>query len=117
MDRSDLYMSEDGESYAVLVSGGWGAGWSTWNDHRLAFDKRVVELFMSGYRVKGISAITSDTAEQDALLKSWGYSKPYWGGWNQIHIEWVPFGVRWRLTEYDGNEAIEYLNEDSYNCF
>ena len=114
MDKSELYISEDGKSYAVLVSSGWGAGWSTWNTPRLAYDKRVVDLFLSGYRVTNAGA---GHDQGDERLCSWGYAKPYWGGWNQIHVEWIPFGVKWRLTEYDGNEAIEYLDEDSYNCF
>jgi hypothetical protein len=31
---------------AVLVSGGFGAGWSTWNQPELAYDKRVVEFLV-----------------------------------------------------------------------
>lgn len=113
MDKSELYISGDGKSYAVLVSPGWGAGWSTWNDRRLALDKRVVDLFLSGYRVTS----PDSQAVGDQRIQGWGYSKPYWGGWNQIEVRWIPFGVKWRMTEYDGNEAIEYLNDDSYICF
>lgn len=111
MNKDELYINESGETYAVLVSPGWGAGWSTWNDQRLALDKRVVELFLSGYRV------TDSTEDGDRLMKECGYDEPYWGGWNQINVVWIPFGVKWRMIEYDGSETIEYLNEDSYICF
>ena len=42
----ELYEHIDGKRYAVLVSGGYGAGWSTWGDKRLAYDKRIVEFFL-----------------------------------------------------------------------
>lgn len=114
MNKENLYVSDDGDSYAVLVSPGWGAGWSTWNNPQLAYDKRVVELFLSGYR---ITDAQNGHDAGDELMQRWGYSKPYWGGWNHIRVEWIPFGVRWRITEYDGNESIEYLDVDKYTCF
>ena len=32
----------------VLISPGFGAGWSTWNDPRMAFDERLIRAFEYG---------------------------------------------------------------------
>ena len=42
----EYYWNEDHTEIAVLVSVGFGAGWSTWNEKELAYDKRVVDLFI-----------------------------------------------------------------------
>lgn len=41
----ELY-EKDGK-VAVLVSGGYGAGWSTWGSTNLAYDKRIVEFYLA----------------------------------------------------------------------
>ena len=41
----ELYENEDGTEYAVLVSYGYGSGWSR-GDAQLACDKRIVEFWL-----------------------------------------------------------------------
>lgn len=107
----ETYKGKEG-CIAVLVSHGWGAGWSTWNEPALAYDKRIIELFMR---------LTKDEREQVAHgneyfdwvrkhVVKWGYTSVYWGGFADCCIEWVPSGVPFRITEYDGNESIEFLD-------
>ena len=42
----DLYYNDDHSCYAVLVSHGFGAGWSSWNSEEIAYDKRVIEWYL-----------------------------------------------------------------------
>jgi hypothetical protein len=94
----ELY--KKGKRYAVLVSPGYGAGWSTWNDSRVAYDKRVVEFWLShkddkeymeaidnfSYSNRAKSEIQEEVEE---FFKSCGYETPYMGGFNQIEVEYV----------------------------
>ena len=107
---------------AVLVSPGYGAGWSTWGDRNLAVDKRVVEFYLQHkddkvYIDKLHHTLPSESnvlREASELFKSWGYEHVYFGGFGDIEIEWVPIGTAFRIQEYDGNEWIEYVNNIDY---
>lgn len=87
---------QDGE-VAVLISPGFGAGWSTWNyEYRdqLLFDSRIVEAVMNNdFEEAGNIA----TAIDDYI---------YTGGAHQLIVEWVPKGVSFRVKEYDGAESL-----------
>ena len=121
---AEYYYNEDGTKIAVLVSPGYGAGWSTWNDDTLAYDKRVVEFWLAHKdNEKFMEEIDSFSyyekvpalKEAEDFFKSIGYSHIYFGGFNQIELEWVPIGCRWRIDEYDGSESLEILSMDNYN--
>ena len=105
---------------AVLVSSGFGAGWSTWNQRELAYDKRVVEFWLEHKNDKAFIACLEDLEENKTkekvlkLFKSWGYSGVYFGGFSDIALEWVPIGTWFKVSEYDGSESITYLANDSY---
>ena len=43
-DGIELSYTNDGD-VEILVSPGFGAGWSTWNDLGVAVDKRIVDFF------------------------------------------------------------------------
>lgn len=101
----ERYYNNDGQ-LAVLVSHGYGAGWSTWNDEYgidLAIDKRVVKVFFE-YKTFG-KKIKHD--ELRDWLESIGYHNVYTGGWEDIRIEWVDKGTMFRISEYDGAESLE----------
>ena len=119
MDKSDLYINEDGTAYAVLISPGFGAGWSSWEGKKLAYDRRVIELFLSGYKVPA-NWYTNEApkADWDRFFRELGYGHVYAGGWNALKLVWMPFGTYWRIKEYDSSETIEYLDIDNdYICF
>ena len=83
---------------AVLISSGFGAGWSTWaHDHEregLLFDSRLVD-----YVLQTSSEGLAEYAE------SLGYTS-YTGGARDVVIEWLEPGTRFMVDEYDGSESI-----------
>jgi len=95
---------KDGQ-VAVLVSHGFGAGWSTWNSSEanpqaLMFDPDMVQAILAGHHEK---------AEMIAKLK---YPDTYTGGVEDLVVEWVNKGDRFEITEYDGNESLRVFGPD-----
>ena len=82
---------------AVLYSPGYGAGWYSWHDvEALIYDPRVVHYVETGEK----ELITSYV---EAV-----YPDVYCGGVDDLQIEWVPEGTRFRINEYDGSESLEF---------
>jgi hypothetical protein len=100
---------KDGKVYfdgfvAVLYSRGFGAGWSTWNkDVDCLFTPAIVEQVMQG-------EVTQEFA------KSCYSDAPYFyaGGNDGLSIAWVKVGTKFRITEYDGAEGIETLDQTDW---
>ena len=88
----------------VLISPGFGAGWSTWNPPMLAFDERLIRAFEGG--------ITED--EMEKLCVECGYMNTYMGGFYQLEVVDIPSGKLFQIREYDGNEYIEYFDDDDW---
>lgn len=83
---------------AVAVSGGFGAGWSTWNSIS-PMDARFIQLFLDG----NVDEVVRICDEEEL-----GYA----GGAENVRIEWVPVGTRFIIDEYDGSESI--MTADDY---
>lgn len=84
---------------AVLVSHGFGAGWSTWNQKFasfLMFDKGIVERVLRGDK----DEVTTYVKEKV------GSEYIFFGGLDDLSVEWIPEGVRFVIEEYDGSESI-----------
>ena len=80
---------------AVIVSPGYGAGWYTWhNIEELVYDPSVVEW---------VEKVELDKIPVYMELK---YPDVYCGGLEDLIVEWVPVGERFRIDEYDGNESL-----------
>ena len=80
---------------AVLVSPGFGAGWYTWhNIEELVYDPSVVEW---------VEKVELDKIPVYMELK---YPDVSCGGLEDLIVEWVPLGERFRIDEYDGNESL-----------
>ena len=92
----EKYYNENDE-LGVLVSVGFGAGWSTWNDEELAYDKRIIEKWLEGMSAN----------EMCEYIESLGYGRPYMGGYGQLDLEFIPRGTTFCIHEYDGYETIE----------
>lgn len=92
----------------VLISPGFGAGWSTWNDSRMAIDKDLIELFERG--------CTEDEMASLCLKKGYGDGDfpPYMGGFLDLEVTEVPSGCHFKIEEYDGAESIEVLEEEDW---
>ena len=83
---------------AVIVSPGFGAGWSTWNDGEdAAWCRHDPEL------VAAIEAGDKARAETLAEMRN---EHIYTGGLRDARVEWVPLGAPYYIHEYDGNEWI-----------
>lgn len=88
---------------AVLVSPGYGAGWSTWGEPELAFHYDLA---------KAIDEKGSVTEEEGTAIVN--DKDIYCGGVGQLKIEWLTPNSRFRITEYDGFESLEYIGEINY---
>lgn len=92
----------DKDELAVLISPGYGSGWSTLEmAENLAIDKRVVEKFLSGATV----------LEMLECLEEIGYHDVYLGGYKDLKVVWIPRGEDFIICEYDGSEYIKLKNK------
>lgn len=84
---------------AVIVSPGFGAGWSTWHDDPDAavFDPDIVAW------IEGGKVGEPPIREGD-----------YAGGLRNAIVVWIPEGTRFYIDEYDGNESIVTYSDDHY---
>ena len=80
---------------AVLVSPGYGAGWYSWHrNEELLYDPSIAEW-----------------VEQQAFDKVLTYMElkhpdVYCGGLEDLEVNWVPAGDRFRIDEHDGAESL-----------
>ena len=92
----------------VLISPGYGAGWSTWNCREMAVDKDLVNLFENGCTEE----------EMLDLCNKKGYCPliggPYMGGFDDLKVVEVPAGSYFKITEYDGSESVEIFDSSEW---
>lgn len=90
---------------AVLISPGWGAGWSTWNNgsEEMVFDYTIAKMLHEKVNFNEIY----DYAEKQ-------YPDAFFSGIESIVIEWLPEGTRFQVREYDGYEHIETYEEQKW---
>ncbi len=96
--------NEEGQ-VGVLISPGFGAGWSTWcSDHAeaLVFDSRLVDYVL----------LNGNAGLGDYAL-SLGYDS-YMGGADDVEVIWVDAGTRFVIEEYDRSESIRTFEDLSY---
>ena len=80
---------------AVLVSPGFGAGWYTWHSiEELIYDPSIVDW---------VETQELNKIEAYVTLK---YPEAYCGGLEDLEVNWVPIGARFRIDEYDGAESL-----------
>jgi len=94
------------EKVAVIVSPGFGAGWSTWanNDEGIRdfmlFDSVLVTMVENGYPVETIEEYVTNN-----------YPGTYCGAADDLTIQWLPVGTAFRIHEYDGAESVEIRDD------
>ena len=113
----ELY-ERDGK-YGVLVSPGYGAGWSTWNNPAVAYDKRVIEFWLAHKDDEDYLRALDVGKDEDAskYFRDLGYRDVYFGGFEELELEFVSPGEYWRITEYDGSERLERFETSGFKCF
>ena len=91
---------------AILVSRGYGAGWSSWasngEEQDVLFDEDIV---------KAVLAEDFDSVENICSVK---YPDFYTGGINGLEVCWLDAGTMFRIGEYDGAESVEIFDKSSY---
>ena len=95
---------------AVLVSGGFGGGWSTWQDddecnQSMAFEPKVVEMILAGLVDKNRAERKATLDKIEAYMAE-AYPDFYLGGVDGLDVVWVPQGAKFHIEEYDGNETL-----------
>ena len=106
IEKNGKIYNQDVSAVAVIVSRGFGAGWSSWNSdvaQDCLFDPDCVRLILDG---------KNDELEQFADSK---WADGYWGGAKGCYIEWLYLGTVFKVLEYDGAESLEF--QDSPNWF
>jgi|TARA_B110000908_G_scaffold99210_1_gene117181 hypothetical protein len=89
---------------AVLVSPGFGAGWSTWSDD----EQRDLALFDP----RLVAAAEANVSDIDDLVKEvFGDVNFYTGGWHQVEVRWVNKGDSFSIEEYDGSESMRSISD------
>lgn len=104
MDYEKRY-NEDGQ-VAVLISPGFGAGWSSWestHQDALLFDSRLVDAVLQKMPVD----------EFVAYCERLGYDH-YMGGAADLEVVWLDPGTRFMVDEYDGSESIRTFDDLCY---
>lgn len=99
-------IEKDGK-IAVLVSPGFGAGWSTRCDNKYA-----AELCMSAEFVQLV--LDDKIDELCHLVEKKFEGEIYTGGAEGITVDWVPKGTAFIINEYDGSESLEYISQIEY---
>lgn len=94
----------------VLISPGFGAGWSTWNELGMATDARLIDAFEHGVSEEEMKQLCIDFGYTGGLEGT----LPYMGGFEQLEIVDVPEGTLFRIDEYDGSESIVTFEEEGW---
>jgi hypothetical protein len=92
---------------AVLISIGYGAGWSTWNTNFssfLLFDKGIVERVLRNDKDEIPDYIKDKTGDEHLFLD----------GLKDLIVVWVDEGVKFVVNEYDGSESITQFENLDY---
>ena len=88
----------------VLYSPGFGAGWSTWtntNAEGMCMDRDLVE------------AVLKEDFRTAATIAEERYDA-YTGGVDDLVVEWVDKGDQFEISEYDGNERLVMIGQQTY---
>ena len=112
---------------AVLISPGFGSGWTTWNsDHRdveqMLFDPDIVNAVLefmakedTDWRVKYGSRRSLVMKIKKIALAKYGHEHDDYGyyenGLRDVEVVWVEKGQKFIINEYDGAESIRFCDE------
>ena len=114
----EKYIREDGK-VAVLVSPGYGAGWSTWNYSNdrdfLLFDKTLVEMVLEfdSQEPKNEHSLEIFKEKVNAYLVGVGIGI-YLGGLSDVCVEWLNPGTEFVIDEQDGYECLVLKEETQW---
>ena len=95
----------------ALLTAGYGAGFSEWNNPHLAVDQRVVEAFEKNPEMS--------VDEFKSMCESFGYHDVMVlpGDLEVMQVVEAPEGKYFKIAAYDGWEYIEVFDPDSGEWF
>jgi hypothetical protein len=96
------YINDDGK-VGVLVSYGYGAGWSTWNGGGDACPNEVLVMDKVLVTMKLANDDEDTVANYCEMLTG---KKPFMGGWSSTEVVWLDKGTKFRIDEHDGAEIL-----------
>lgn len=108
MKKKQAKLERDGR-IGVLISSGYGAGWSTWNTEHaeaLLFEPELILALED-------DAKNETNAKMEAYMAE-HFPDCYIGGMCDLQVHWVPKGCKFQVHEYDGAESLEILTRGSY---
>jgi len=92
---------------AVLISPGFGAGWSTWNPDYpgMLFDPVIVEMLLNAKEEEKAFVAGQIEAHVDI-----NYPDASISGLENLEVQWVPIGTEFVVGEYDGSESLRTMD-------
>lgn len=98
------YYNDQGQ-VGVILSSGWGAGWSTWNPQYpdMLFDKDIIELLLEH--------ATDDQIVEVAKEK---YPEAYLGGVDGLTVMFLAPGTAFMVQENDGSESVMIRDKQNW---
>jgi hypothetical protein len=108
----------------ILLSPGWGAGWSTWNPDEVAkfmlTYQPIIDFIEAGGSFKRNETSDLHGDHLHPLLMELAdevkaaFGKDYVCVLGAIDLEVVSVDGPFKITEYDGNESIQYRDEEQW---
>jgi len=96
----------------VLISPGYGAGWSTW----CSGSKEFTEFLLKDATLVEMAENGASEDDVEAYIKSkFPDEYCYTGGWDQIKVIDISEGTMFRVKEYDGHESIEFCKSVNWS--
>lgn len=90
---------------AILYSPGYGAGWYSWHrKEELLYDPTIVQFVLENRH--------SDI--EDYVMGKYPDDDFYLGGSEELVVEWVPIGEKFRIDEYDGAESVVFASRENW---
>lgn len=110
------------DNVAVLISPGFGAGWTTWNNNhplveQMLYDSDIVNRILEWEKNDGnnwnqcvmrLKEIADAKYNQDPDDYFFG------NGLEDVEVVWVKKGRKFIINEYDGSESIQFLDATNW---
>ena len=88
---------------AVAISGGYGAGWSTWEPVS-PFEPKVIKMIEANKQLEITPEWCKKELGVDCACR----------GVEDLEIVWIKKGTKFSINSYDGNESIYTESELEY---
>lgn len=110
------------DKVAVLISPGFGAGWTTWNqDHKdveqMLFDPDIVNAILEWEKADGKNWKQCLMKIKEIANAKYNQNPDdyfYEGGLKDVEVVWVQMGRKFIINEYDGAESIQFCDETNW---